>query len=225
MFNYCPNCGEKNGGWKFCPNCGTNLDREIDGANAQNRDALAIFEYEEHDDGTVTITDLRDTTISAIDIPDNVTAIAENAFLNCKNVKSVRVGKNVSSIGVYAFKGCSSLTSIRLTNTVSAIGTWAFEGCNALRSVTIASTDHDHSPEKDYASSSSAIAPGGGSSIGMAAFVECKSLKNVTIPNGITSIGQHAFFGCSALKSITIPNGVTFIGTNAFPPDCKIIRK
>ena len=48
------------------------------------------------------------------------------------------------------------------------------------------------------------------------AFLDCKSLTSVTIPNSVTSIGTCAFWGCSSLTSITIPNSVTWIGDYAF---------
>lgn len=80
----------------------------------------------------------------------------------------------------------------------------------------------------------------GVTSIGKAAFYECDSLTDITIPNSVISTGTHAFFSCinlativlpngltsvsdfmfancNSLVSITIPDGVTSIGKNAFP--------
>lgn len=53
-------------------------------------------------------------------------------------------------------------------------------------------------------------------SIGSRAFMVCKRLTSVTIPNSVTSIGYAAFYGCSGLTSVTIPNSVTSIDTSAF---------
>jgi len=47
------------------------------------------------------------------------------------------------------------------------------------------------------------------------AFVNCKTLAGITIPNGVTSIGSEAFGGTS-LTNVTIPNSVTTIGIHAF---------
>ena len=58
--------------------------------------------------------------------------------------------------------------------------------------------------------------------IGHAAFVGCRNLTSVTIPDGVTSIGQWAFYGCSGLTSVTIPDSVTSIGEGAFE-DCSIL--
>ena len=53
-------------------------------------------------------------------------------------------------------------------------------------------------------------------SIGNEAFLECRNVTSITIPNSVTSIGSQAFFGCSGLTSIAIPNNVTSIGNQAF---------
>ena len=48
------------------------------------------------------------------------------------------------------------------------------------------------------------------------AFVNCKSITSVTIPEGITCIGRYAFSGCTNLKSVTLPSGITKIREYAF---------
>ncbi len=53
-------------------------------------------------------------------------------------------------------------------------------------------------------------------SIGSNAFENCTSITNVTIGSGITSIGQCIFYGCKNLTSITIPDSVRNIGFGAF---------
>ena len=53
-------------------------------------------------------------------------------------------------------------------------------------------------------------------SIGDSAFLRCKSLTSITVPNTVTSIGDDAFLNCTSLEGITIPNSVTSIGTDAF---------
>ena len=47
-------------------------------------------------------------------------------------------------------------------------------------------------------------------------FNGCAALASITIPDGVTNIGDYAFEGCSSLVSITIPDSVTKIGIYAF---------
>ncbi len=58
--------------------------------------------------------------------------------------------------------------------------------------------------------------PNSVTSIGRAAFQECEDLTSVTMPNSITSIELSTFAGCSSLTSVTIPNSVTSIERGAF---------
>ena len=53
-------------------------------------------------------------------------------------------------------------------------------------------------------------------SIGDSAFLYCRNLTSITIPNSVTSIGKDAFYNCDGLTSVTIPNSVTSIGETAF---------
>lgn len=52
--------------------------------------------------------------------------------------------------------------------------------------------------------------------IGMHAFVECTSLKSVSMPESMTGIGNSAFIGCTGLESVKLPAGLKSIGEKAF---------
>ena len=58
--------------------------------------------------------------------------------------------------------------------------------------------------------------PNSVTSIRGSAFSSCKKLTSVTIGNSVTRIGDGAFYNCSGLTSVTIPNSVTSIGMDAF---------
>lgn len=66
----------------------------------------------------------------------SVTAIGEEAFINCSSVTSVTIPNSMKSIGIRAFQNCTGLLSITIPNSVTSIGASAFYGCN-LASVTI----------------------------------------------------------------------------------------
>jgi len=56
------------------------------------------------------------TNITNVIIPETVTAIRINAFVNCTNLASTIIPANVTSIGSFAFSGCSKLTNIAVNN-------------------------------------------------------------------------------------------------------------
>ncbi len=65
-----------------------------------------------------------------------VTAIAKNAFKNCKKLKSAVIGKYVSSIGAKAFNGCRALKKITVKSAkLKKVGKNAFKGIYAKASV------------------------------------------------------------------------------------------
>ena len=62
----------------------------------------------------------------------------------------------------------------------------------------------------------SVIIPNSVTTIGRNAFGSCFKLSSVNIPNNLTTIGPEVFWGCHSLTSIIIPISVTSIGERAF---------
>ena len=62
-------------------------------------------------------------------IPDGVTAIGKEAFMECVALTSVTIPESVTSIGNSAFCGCESLTSISIPDGITSIGNHAFTRC------------------------------------------------------------------------------------------------
>ena len=68
-------------------------------------------------------------------VPDGVTSIGSNAFLNCTGLTAITIAGSVKSIGWHAFSGCSGLTSVTIPGSVTGIGSDAFSGCTSIMSV------------------------------------------------------------------------------------------
>ena len=67
-------------------------------------------------------------------IPDTVTSIS-GAFVGRSGITSVIIPNNVTSIGLNTFIDCTELTSVVIPNSVTSIRQWAFSGCSGLTSV------------------------------------------------------------------------------------------
>ena len=74
---------------------------------------------------------------------------------------------------------------------------------------------YDDSPFKDYEIRKATVKYGI-TSIGESAFLGCRGMTELTLPNSVTSIGGNAFEGCSGLTELTLPNSLTEIGKYAF---------
>ena len=163
--------------------------------------------------------------LTSYTIPDSVTSIGAEAFVNCNSLKSIYIPKSVITIYTYAFRGCSSLESITIPDSVTSIkGGNIFNDCSSLKSFygKFASDDH-RCLIIDGALHS--FAPAGLTSytissnvtlIDCCAFDNCSSLDSIIIPNSVICISTFAFQNCSSLTSVyckpsTPPNGGVYM--------------
>ena len=72
-----------------------------------------------------------------VTIPDGVTYIGDEAFKDCRGIKSVAIPKTVVGIGIGAFSGCTSLENINLPDGLTEIRRAAFVCCSSLKSIVI----------------------------------------------------------------------------------------
>lgn len=173
-----------------------------------------------------------DNTVLAIPNTHNdkpVTSIGVEAFKNCAEISLVVLPDTITGIRENAFLECTSLTRVRYGGTINQWASIKFDNeyANPLINASlfingeeITEVNIDTATEiKDYA----LICPVfdnvtiGDSvlKIGESAFAG-SGLNSVTIGNNVTSIGDNAFYECLNLRDVTIGNNVTRIGKNAF---------
>lgn len=76
------------------------------------------------------------SAVTSVTIPDSVTSISDEAFINCPKLTNISIPNSVTYIGFSAFSSCTSLKSITLPSSLRTIGNSAFAGCPSLMTVT-----------------------------------------------------------------------------------------
>ena len=99
------------------------------------------------------------SAVTSVTIPDSVTSISDEAFINCPKLTNISIPNSVTYIGFSAFSSCTSLKSITLPSSLSFISGALFLGCSQLTTIHI---------------------PVSVTSIGNNAFADCPSLMTVT---------------------------------------------
>lgn len=145
-------------------------------------------------------------TVTSANIPDTINdvpvkIIANSAFRNCGDLKSVTIPESVREIGMGAFSGCSKLEIVTFKGETTDIGSSAFSFCSNLTEVVL--------PTKLERIESDV-------------FSSCSMLSQVTIPNSVISIGEGAFAGCHSISTITLPENLKKLGGGAFRECTKI---
>ena len=150
-------------------------------------------------------------------IPNSVTTIGYEAFVNCNKLIEIIIPKGVTTIEDKAFY-CAGLENISIPESVTTIGKNVFENCNKLTEVTIPGTVKTIDDETfgSCRGLKKVILSKGVEVIGKNAFYNCDALTGVIIPRSVTTIGEYAFSNCTGLTEITIPESVTTIKKFAF---------
>jgi len=120
-------------------------------------------------------------------IPNGVTSVGYDAFLDCYNLINITIPTTVTSLGDYAFFQDLNLTGITLPSGLTHIGEGTFDQCSNLTSITI---------------------PAGVTSIGNYAFMDCSRLASaVFMGSAPTSFGTHVFSGVATGFNVYYFNG------------------
>ena len=166
--------------------------------------------------------------LTSVEIKEGVTAIGENAFYKCNNIRSFVVPDSVTSIGANMLYGCTSIRELTIGNGVDSLPAALLQDCEAIEKVTLpfVGTTRD----AGYSAQGAAVF---GAIFGVAAtgpnveyfaqdISDTRSVW-VRVPSTLTEIkitggkvAYGAFSGMRHLTKIELTDGVTFIDKNAF---------
>ncbi len=157
-------------------------------------------------------------------LSDNITEIRGQAFLNNKNLKSVKMPAKLKTLGGSAFANCVSIEKIEFGDELEEIGGRAFEGATSLKEVKLSSSlkKIGGGAFRNCTSLESIVIPDGVQELGGSMFEGATSLRGVKLSNTLTEIGGGAFKHCTSLESIVIPDSVVNLGGESFMGDVNL---
>lgn len=205
-----------------------NIKRLLNKIRRENSLDLANFNYRTDSNGLV-ISELKNTLLTYVIVPDGVTEISKFAFAKSR-IANVSLPNSLIYIDDFAFDGCESLELINIPESVTYIGESAFRGCVGLKGIKIpknvlhiGATPFSNislqnviisTENKKYCIVNNCLIDN-----------EAKKLlegrEDSIIPNdgSVMSVGYSAFACCEGLSNITIPESITTIDDYAFK-DC-----
>ena len=156
------------------------------------------------------------SSLESIIIPSTVNEIGLWAFSSCQSLKTVIIPDGVTELVTNLFSNCISLTDVTIPSSVTTLGSAFDDSCPFITNLQKNSngiyTCEDgqkfiiRAPEDVTTIDTSNVV-----AIAAGAFLGCRSLLSIDIPEGITNIGGQTFYGCSSLKTVIIPKTVTTI--------------
>ena len=138
------------------------------------------------------------SALSAIELPESLTAIAGYCFYYNTQLKNIRIPAKAAIVIRGAFQNCQSLSSIDWqTTALTSVQSYTFQNCYALRDLSIPNTTKF---------------------IDRYAFQNCRAAQAsaLTLPSSLTSVGSYAYQGCYSLKTLDIPSSLTILNDYAF---------
>ena len=164
------------------------------------------------------------TKMKTIILPEGLTEIGDRAFTDCELLEELFLPASLKTLGYNPFYACTGITKLSVASSNSA---FRAEN-NCLISVSdncliLGAANAGRIPdgvkiigEESFAGIEKLekiIIPSSVETIGIGAFMNCKSLKNVVFETNskLLNIKNNAFSGCHSLSKITIPASVKSI--------------
>ena len=219
------------------------------GTPTKSPSPVADFQYEENEEGGITITRYvgtdqdviipmkikekavtqiggmafsRNDTIVSVEIPDSVTLIKYSAFEGCPFLTTVSLPHGLESIDDGAFRDCFRLSTVTLPDTLINVGGESFANCTLLKHINIPKSVIKIYDEAFQNSGIETIDfENGIEEIGACAFLGT-DIKTVVLPKSVRKLGYAAFGSCSRLESVALNEGLITIESQAFGGKSKL---
>ena len=153
-------------------------------------------------------------------LPDSITDLGTNAFLECRKLRSVRLSSNIEELDC-TFTGCSSLRTLHIPKKVKKIingaglcGSIAYglaftadgtqNGCSNLTSITVEKGNKFYTTVEGILFNKSKTT--------LITYPAAKKDKEYSVPKSVKKISYGAFAGCNNLRELTMKDRVMKCG-------------
>ncbi|MBQ4558386.1 MAG: leucine-rich repeat protein [Clostridia bacterium] len=170
----------------------------------------------------------RNAAMTALQLPDGITAFGNQAFYNCQYLASLNMPSSLETIGSETFSNCRYLSNVVIPNTVTTIGQKSFTTCVRLKTVKLPSEVETLDTSMfEGCTALTTVTFDANSKLSVVkdrVFFGCTKLTTLvngtttdyTLPASVTTIGDSTFSGCTALTTFVMPTKVTTIANNLF---------
>lgn len=135
-----------------------------------------------------------------------VTAIADSAFCNCRDITSLVFPSTLQSVGKNTVDHCFLLNEFEVSEgSAFSVQDGVLFDANATHLVVCPA-----------AKSGKYVVPSSVEAIAVAAFSTCKNLQEVVLPEKLKTIEDYTFYECWGLANVSFPDGLESIGDYAF---------
>ena len=151
--------------------------------------------------------DIVDKSVDTFVMNDNCIFTAASVLYDLGALRNITVSNNIKHLGQSGFTKCTNLNTTTYNN-AKYIGSATNPYLVLLKPVNTSITQCDVHPNCK--------------AIDDSAFLGCKSLKEINLPEGLSFIGVQAFANCSALEAIDIPGTVMSVNLATFSKCSKL---
>lgn len=156
--------------------------------------------------------------------------LGHNALTDWTHLEKVIMDHSVIYLNARAFNGCTNLKTLDIVNAIPSIGAETFEGCDQIEvnyHGTLAKWLRplkEAYPKKGYhlylddsgKETTEVVCDFPYVQLGSYAFLGCKYLTSITLPETLINISSYDFAYCDSLKSLQFPPKIAKIGYGAF---------
>ena len=156
-------------------------------------------------------------------LPQSLEIISDYAFAHCSSLTSIKINKNLKYLGAFAFNECMNLKEVNLPDVHEyELKEAVFEGCSSLKKIIIPKNINALGVRSFFDCwklETIEIRTNRIQAIPLECFAYCEKLPRIDFCDGVENIDDGAFINCRSLVEITLPKSIRKIGIEVFSDD------